>query len=663
MASKLSRERLLSIRRQWLEALPTILFSLAVFFGILCLWGMSYLIFPSFITLLFRNRHTQDFRPKELLKDYLIMMLLCGASFLATCSLALCGLLNFVIPFLLVFLQTDKFNPKAYYVYTMEFVFLQLVPVSEEELPTQFLILTFCFALLAVSLFFYSRLIRRRRHFGTVRKGMKTASLVLGRLAAGEDYLEENDKFPDMILHMSRVIYSSRNYIHLADSYGKTNYYFMLLFQRLHYFVKQHASSGISLSPEDAAYFQRLSAIFAGAEQQINPADTHGLRQKIRYFLENSHLSSPREEDGMQNILELFFLALQEMEEMHLGHRTKEWQMPKDARPFPGAGQAKRLSLDLFELRFALRLSAVLCISFLFCRGTGLEHAYWYPMSAFLMLMPYAEESLMKVNNRILGTIGGLFIIFWLTMAFDSQAGHIGIIVAMTFLMYYAPITSWTMPMYTTCYALSLTTLSLDVPVAMGLRLLYVLMASATTLLANRFLLPNTTSGEFRKSVNELFDIDLRMLQEIYKKFDSESDLNIIRELIVRSGLVSQEIQNYIDGSMKREARLYYSQLLPVNRKLLSEMEQLYSFLHTGHVILSPEDNLILREVFQNMQDTIRRLRMSYTRNELTSFLTSGPEFRSFGKLDDRLYFNSLVTQCMDSVGQLASLGAKLPEV
>ena len=140
----------------------------------------------------------------------------------------------------------------------------------------------------------------------------------------------------------------------------------------------------------------------------------------------------------MQNILELFFRALQEMEEMHLGHRTKEWQMPKDARPFPGAGQAKRLSLDLFELRFALRLSAVLCISFLFCRGTGLEHAYWYPMSAFLMLMPYAEESLMKVNNRILGTIGGLFIIFWLTMAFDSQAGHIGIIVAMTFLISYA---------------------------------------------------------------------------------------------------------------------------------------------------------------------------------------------------------------------------------
>ena len=36
-------------------------------------------------------------------------------------------------------------------------------------------------------------------------------------------------------------------------------------------------------------------------------------------------------------------------------------------------------------------------------------------MSSFLMLMPYSEESMMKINNRILGTIAGLGVTFVLT--------------------------------------------------------------------------------------------------------------------------------------------------------------------------------------------------------------------------------------------------------
>ncbi len=663
MDSKKLKERLHSAARQWLDALPTILFSLFIFFSILYIWGMDFLIFPSFITLVFRNRHTQDFRPKELGHTYLIMLFLCAAAFLATRTLLLCALLNLAVPFLLVCLLTDKFNPKAYFVGGMEFVFLQFVPVTEEVLPIQFLILTYCFAALTAALFLYSRLIRRRRHFGTARKGMHAIASILERMALDKEYLTENEKFPDMIAHMSRVIYSSRNYAYLADGYGKINYYFMLLFQRFHYFIKLHASQDTPLPTEDAAYFQNLSRVFADAEHQMNQSDNHALRWKIRTFSESSHLSSADEDYTMGNILGLFLRALQEMDEIHIGRMAKEWHIPKSSRLLSKDNQKKLLSLDIFQIRFALRLSIVLCVSFLFCRATNLEHAYWYPMTAFLMLMPYAEESLMKVNNRILGTIAGLFVIFWLTMIFSTQTGHIGIIVVMTFFMYYAPITSWTMPMYATCYALSLTTLSLDLHVAMGLRVLYALMAAGTTLLANRFLLPNTTSGEFRKNVRELFDIDLQMLQEIYKKFDSNMDSNVIRDLFVRSALISDEIQAYMDQNMNREDQAYYSQLLPVNRRFMAQMDLIISFMDSNHMILNADDNLILKEVFKNMRDAVRQLRMNYTRNELAASFTAGSEFRSFGRLDDRLYFNALVAQCMKSVIQLTNLGAKLPNM
>ena len=68
--------------------------------------------------------------------------------------------------------------------------------------------------------------------------------------------------------------------------------------------------------------------------------------------------------------------------------------------------------------------------------------------------------------------------------------------------------------MYSTCYGLSLTTLSLPQGEAIELRLVYVLAAVATVLLANRFILPNTAKEEFLKSVNALLDID----EDVYKR-------------------------------------------------------------------------------------------------------------------------------------------------
>ncbi|AVQ19070.1 MAG: FUSC family protein [Fusobacterium mortiferum] len=79
----------------------------------------------------------------------------------------------------------------------------------------------------------------------------------------------------------------------------------------------------------------------------------------------------------------------------------------------------KILQLDIFQVRFALRLSVVLCITFTFTYVSKLEHAYWLPMSSFLMLMPYAEESKMKITNRVLGTIFGI-VICWLLISLNQ---------------------------------------------------------------------------------------------------------------------------------------------------------------------------------------------------------------------------------------------------
>ena len=132
----------------------------------------------------------------------------------------------------------------------------------------------------------------------------------------------------------------------------------------------------------------------------------------------------------MGEILRVFGVALEALEQVHPARPLKDGKLPGDQNKVKGVRYA--FGLDQFTTRFAVRLSAVLCLGFGFVWLTGLEHAYWYPMTAFLMLMPYAEESRMKIGNRILGTLGGAVVSILLMSLFHTMPQYIAIMAVMT---------------------------------------------------------------------------------------------------------------------------------------------------------------------------------------------------------------------------------------
>ncbi len=658
----LLRERLkrgaVKARQQWLETYPTIFVSLFLILSVWLLFGVGYIIIPPVLILIFRQRHTQEFSLRVLLRTYVILLLVCLAAFLATQGFWLCVLLNLAVPFLVVGLLSDKFNPKSYFVYGMEFVFFQMTPVSLPQLGMQLVVLLYGFGVVTLLLWGYSRRVRKKRDYATIRRGLNLLSVEMEKLAGGEDISKERDAFPPMMAHMSRVVYGSRNFSYLADDYGKINYWCMLLFQRFHYFVSTFYDSNRSLLEGEKKFYRQLSGLLGQASRGFNQPGRRGLVRKIRSFARQNRLPNREEEDAIQEILRLLEFCLMQREKAYF-YRTRlkkegNWQVPekKDGEP----RWKQYFQWDQFQVRFALRLSVVLCVTFSFCWLTGWEHAYWYPMTAFLMLMPYAEESLLKINNRILGTVAGLAVSFVLMSLVHSMEGRVLVVMLMTCLMYYVPVTSWTMPMYATCYAMAISTLYLDLDLAILLRLVYVLLAALTTFLANRFLLPNTAKGEFRKTVCQLFDIDLEIVGLIRTDAGKRDALNQFRDLMVQSNLVSEEIARCLKTDFKPEEREFYSQMLPLHQKLMEEMEQMYSYLYHRKNRFDRRDNIMLSQFLDNLKDSIRRIRLGYTSRELTPFLDPGRTAKPFGKLEDKLYFNTLTMQCMESVEKLMAL-------
>lgn len=649
--SKLKKELLL-MGRKWADAFPTIFVSIFLFLTIYRIFGITQIILVSFLTLLFRIRSSKGFDIWELLWCYLIQLVLFIVAYLATLNLVFCIILNLVVPFLLVFLLTDKFNPKAYFVYGMEFVLLQMVPITRGQIPARLLALLYGYSFVTLALFFYSKVIKKRRNYGTVRKGINNLAIQLEKLADGQKDPADTYELVKMMYHMNQVIYTSRNYNYLATGYGRINYYFMLVFQRFRYFVENVLDDASLGSEQNQSYFRKLSGVFYEIEKEINQSDNSSLARKVQKMLAEESLDSERVNEGMMKILRLLSFALLKMTEVSKNRSEKEWKIPDITHKIKGAkGQ---FHLSQFHIRFALRLSIVLCITFSFCRATSLEHSYWYPMSAFLMLMPYSEESVMKINNRVIGTVGGLFVTFFLTGIFKSLNAHIVILLIMTCLMYAAPATSWTMSMYSTCYGLSLTTLSLPQGEAIELRLVYVLAAVATVLLANRFILPNTAKEEFLKSVNALLDIDEAMVREVRKSMACQSDRNMLRELMVQFNLASEDIENYIKRNMNKEEQEFYQQFLPLNRRLVTEIEQIDSYIRENKAPL--EGNIILNEILRNIERAFKKIRKSYTKKELSSSIMTGMEEKTYGSMDDALYFNNLALNCLETTNNIVAL-------
>ena len=160
----------------------------------------------------------------------------------------------------------------------MEFVFLQLVPVEPDRLPVQLGVLVYGLVVVTAALWLHAKIIHRRRHFGTVRKGMDNLCRQLEKLARGENVSVEHDALPPMLIHMNQVIYGSRGYTYLANGYGKVNYLFMLMFQRFYYFTDHFVAPGQLPDEADADWMLRLAELFRRAERELNGPENAALR-------------------------------------------------------------------------------------------------------------------------------------------------------------------------------------------------------------------------------------------------------------------------------------------------------------------------------------------------------------------------------------------------
>lgn len=635
-----------------IEEFPVILFSIFLFLSLWKFFGVYNIILPPFCTLFFKVKKSQDFNPKELVKNYLLILGIAILAFLAGRNIFLGVILNLFVPFFIVFFLTNKFTPKAYFIYGMAFVFMQLVELPVSAFPLRLGALFYSFGLLTIGLHLHSKYINKKIKYEKLKGKLHIISLIFKKISCDLDIEKEKKDIRATIPALTQLIYSTRNYKYLTNEYGKILYWFMMIFQRLLYFIENYQKT----NSNDNLYFEKLAEVFEKVGNELGVIENEKILNELEEFLKIPSPLNKKDSSSIKEIILLMKLAISHMNKKIGNKYDYNWKISKEKR------RVKKLEkdshLDIFQIRFALRLSIVLSISFAFSYISKLEHAYWLPMSSFLMLMPYAEESRMKITNRVLGTISGIIICWFFMSLGDSTIYRIVIIIFMTIFMYTAPITSWTMTMYTTCYGMTLATMALKLEEASILRISYVLLATLLTFFANHYILPNTSKREFLKSIEELFETDKKMIGELRKNIQSSSNIVDFRHLMMEHNMLFNEIKTYISKNLPEQDRKLYNKMLEINNFLIIEIEQLNSYIHYGDKKKFLDDFPILEEIFKNLEDALNRIAYGYTHSQLESSINTN-NHQLFGKLADDIYFNSLVISSMKSVRELKILHNK----
>ena len=570
---------LAGIRAKFMAALPVILFFLFLFYTIILLFGVSYVILVSVITVLFKTNYQKQFTVRQFATLMVMPFVMAFLSFLAGLSLPLCLLLNLLTPFGLVLLQASQFNQLGYFSNAMFFTFLQLNPVSWQNLGTQMAALAYGMAVLLLALLAGSRRNRMADSFVLEKEGLLQLSRAL-RLKLDSRQDTEDSRPSGRVFDIQQALYKeaykNRGLVHVVSQKGHIHYMFALLFQRGVYFLT---------TPGPAA-------LWSGDNEKNGPL----LRELVDYMEEAGtvEFSSPRlEEEGRallartRDCVEIpclfarYFLNLFLMILARMGRGPEprpRWKRPKTHRPVMKL--VRRIRPDVFETRFALRLSVVLMIGFAYNMLSKANHGYWFVLNAFLLLRPMYEDCTYRLKSRFIGTAAGCVLLQILFPLFPGTHGHFLLATIMVIGLYMEQPGTWRQALFSTCFGLTLATLAIPQSLAVGLRLLYVGLAVLVVLLINRFFFPTSLKSQFRYNLHQLFHMHHIYLRMLAGSLAKPLDYGIICEAQINYHLLHDQIRQYLSSAGGPEAELA-GEVLRASWFMVSEAEQMLFLINS----------------------------------------------------------------------------------
>lgn len=575
--------------RTFLATLPVILFFLSAFLSVYFLFGIHYVMIVSIITVFFKTRYKKnDNTLIRYVRLILVGSLLVVLAYVSSLNFWLCVALNIAVPFILVFTQSTQFKPKGYFSYAMLFVFLSLMPPeSPAGLLQELFVFWYCVFLLAVFIGGYYRF------FSGAAAQKLPLSYIFCEISDMMFLLFQPEKKKELSRRFQKLLHDFHQMSYHQNFFStrtkENQIYDMVetLLQRFSYLITDDEWRG-ELDEESILLLGRLATFLRETAMDL---DAPSYKKQIRIaemHLEHMLVPEGRIRIFSRSMLHMLILILRTRSEkttslarLHPVNWREIWQQVRT-----------RFSLESFETRVAMRVSAVMTISCIISYVLPVTHSYWIPLNAFLLIQPSCEESSYRMKTRPIGTLIGCCIEFLVHPFLPGVAGQLIFALVMISLMYCSTPGTWYHPIFSTCYALTLAGMTMNETTAITLRILFLMCAVLVVFVVNRFFFPVRREALFRYNIKALLRLNCSYWKLVGKGLEKEMDLSVSGEILTYFHMIYEECTTYVT---KHPGLPYYEGLRVVLLTLwhmFSELEQMHYLVSTGAVTLKERTEL-----------------------------------------------------------------------
>lgn len=550
------------------QSLPVILFFLILFYLIFILFGLPYIILATIVAIQFQIHSKKNLPLSKIISFILTQFIIQILSFLATRNIYNSIILNLIVPFWLIFTRSSQFNPTGYFSELMAFTFLQLMPVSNENFHMQVEAMALGMFIFFIAMIWYNKKFHKQNPAIQIKKqSFSLLNEAYQKQKIGNDIKQELQDLYKLQQAFYEEASNKRKASYIVSNEGKISYLYALLIQRTIYLLS-HISSNELQEREEELYplFSLLKTAGNSEKSYIS-----SLIKKVQTISKVENNKSDWIDDSIDSILSVFELILRNTLDHNTKTLDKKWKIPLSIRIKQLFHY--RVRLDAFEFRFAFRMSIILIVGMTFNLYTNMEHGFWFVMNSFLLTQPMYEDSIQRMKTRFIGTICGSLLMVILQSLLHGIPAHMAIASILTFGVFSLKPGTSLHTFFVTGFSLTITSLALNIYIAVQLRILYVIVSIIFVLIVNKAIFPTSHQTQLKYNEQLIFHMHHVYLRILHRCLSSEADYWLLCDARIRFHLVYEQMKKEIEKSP--DIASIDNEILHISYQMFSELEQL----------------------------------------------------------------------------------------
>ena len=556
--------------------------------------------------------------------------------------------LNFIVPFSIVFLLSDDFVPRSYFIYGFTYVLLQAynIPISNIHIRME-AILT---ALLIVFIFLYiNKLITKNKLSNSL--ACKTIQLINKKLSLlyNNKPLEKDQLFSLINTYTSAIYVDSLKRHGIMNNRNINHFELVLFFEDINQLIDKEYKNINKLTKDDLEYFKQISKILDRISNLLksdiskHEKEFNSIINAINYFNDNYTLS-----DEKSNYEWVYASGKLKKILSNMFENKKDDFEIKKLLNLRFIRLKKEFNINKCHFRFSLKMGIIMCISFTvryFLPDEIAIRGYWLPILSYIMIYPFYEEQKINLKINVIGNFIGVFIFSALFryIPYNMIIPAIGI----CFVLSLASVNGFFKKIYGTISALISSFPYMPKFMSASSRVGFIMIALSIVWVFDHFIIRTESHKGMVDKISELIEMDTIIINQIKKAINNEETSVYLYECLLKAYMIKNNIIIHEKNQTRYKGTPITDSLIESNRKFIVEAEQIIYLIKKYN---RPEDKhnmLIFVEYIASILENSAKL----FKNEIIEFNNNESKSREIIKNNSYIFYR--LENCFDSINDI----------